>query len=297
MLSVAKGGEVFMRSGWLLTINFHKFLVLLTLTLSVFASSVSTARATVKIGGTGAAIGSMRHLATEFNKHHPGTSIEVVLGLSGSGGLKALLAGAIDISVATRPLRDNERKAGAVAMTYGKTPFVFVVHPDTLTTNITVQQVADIYAGRMTHWSDGTPIRLILRPKTDSDTRILTAIDVLKPALDDAHARKGLQIAPTDQLSADSIEHVPGAFGTSTLALVEGEARQMNVLALDGIHPTLLNLKTGAYPLSKTISVVTMRNASDEVHQFIKFMRGHEARQILHDSGLLWIGGDNYASW
>lgn len=57
---------------------------------------------TLRIGETGAALGGMEILGQAFEKQHPGTSVEVLPSLGSSGGIKALLAGAVDLSAGSR---------------------------------------------------------------------------------------------------------------------------------------------------------------------------------------------------
>ncbi len=69
--------------------------------------------ATLKIGGTGAALGTMRLLADEFVRLHPDTSIVIPDSLGSGGGIKAVLAGALDIALSSRQLKSKEKNAGA----------------------------------------------------------------------------------------------------------------------------------------------------------------------------------------
>ncbi len=52
---------------------------------------------TLKIGGTGAALGTMRILADAFTRKNPDISVEVPGSLDSSGGIKAVIAGALDV--------------------------------------------------------------------------------------------------------------------------------------------------------------------------------------------------------
>ena len=105
---------------------------------------------------------------------------------------------------------------------------------------ITLKQVIDIYNGKTTIWPDETPIRLILRPTGETNTKMLQTIsEDMRRAVQNSYTRSGLNMAITDQENADLIERLPGSFGTATLCQIISEKRVLNVLSLNGIKPSV----------------------------------------------------------
>ena len=74
---------------------------------------------TLRIGGTGAALGPMARLGDAFQDLHPDTTIEILPSLGSGGGIKATMAGAIDIGLSSRDLNQTgftgEHKAWKVS--------------------------------------------------------------------------------------------------------------------------------------------------------------------------------------
>ena len=66
----------------------------------------------IRIGGTGAAIGTIHLLAEAFKHAHPEHTVKILPSLGTSGGLKALQAGALDIALAARDVNAEEKSAG-----------------------------------------------------------------------------------------------------------------------------------------------------------------------------------------
>ena len=64
----------------------------------VFGAPANASAETRKIRGTGGDLGTMRQLGEAFQKRHSGVTMDVLPCL-GSGGIKAVLAGAIDIGL------------------------------------------------------------------------------------------------------------------------------------------------------------------------------------------------------
>ena len=262
-------------------------LVKLLIIVSIFGQP-SLAQQALIIGGSGTDLATMRQLASSFSKERPEVSIQVLPSIGTSGGIKAVLAGELDVALASRTLKPAEIELGVRALFYAKTPLVFAVSSDHPHDNISREQLIGIYAGNVTRWPDGTAARPILRPESDSDTLIFKSLSpTVSEALAKAYRRRGVPVAITDQDSADLIAAVPGALGTSTLALILGEKRPLKALALDGIIPTPAALSDGSYTLSKPLYFVTRPNPPDPARAFIRFVVSDHGAHILYKTGHL----------
>lgn len=240
----------------------------------------------IRIGGTGAALGTMQLLADAYAKAHPGARIKVLPSMGSGGGIKAVLAGAVQIGVSSRPLAAAELAAGAVAVEYGRTPFVFAASSGTRASGITTQNLLDFYAGKVDTWPDGSKLRLVLRPVGDSDGEIIKSMSpAMREAKTAAEQRRGMLFAVTDQDAATAIEKVPGALGASTLAQMISEKRALKALALDGVEPKPQTLADGRYPLLKILSIVTGPKSPPEAMAFVDFVRSPAGREVLNQTG------------
>jgi phosphate transport system substrate-binding protein len=262
----------------------------------VFASMLATCGAaeaaeSVRIGGTGAALGTMQLLAEQFSKSNPDVKITTVANLGSAGSIKAVASGAIDLALASRPLSESENKLGVAQQEYARTPFVFAVSAKSEVRAITRKELADIYSGRMTAWPDGGTIRLVLRPASDIDTAIVKGISPgIRHGVSAAEKRPGVHISVTDQDAAGDLERIPGAIGPSTLALIVSERRALRALALDGVEPTPANAAAKTYPLYKQLFFVTGARRPAAAERFIAYVRSPAGRKMLADNGH-WIAG------
>ena len=242
----------------------------------------------IKIGGTGSALATMKLFGEQFRKKHPDITITVLPSLGSSGGIKALLGGELDIAVSYREPSGDEQNKGLSSFKYAKTPFVFLTHKTNKLYNITLQEVADIYNGKTITWPDDTPIRLILRPAGESNTKISESMsEDMQRAVQNASKRSGLNIAVNDQENADLIERLPGSFGAGTLGQLISEKRDLNILSLNGVKPGVRTLANGAYPYFKALYIITGPKATPQVRQFIAFVFSPSGRTILSKTGHL----------
>lgn len=254
--------------------------------LGLSFASLPAVADTLKVGGTGSALGTMKILAEAYRASRPDTQIMVVPALGSSGSIKAVAAGVLDIGLSGRPLKPAEREQNLAEREVARTPLVLAsmrVH-----SGFTLSDIVRVYDGTLQTWPDGSPLRPILRPESDSETALLRAISPeIDRALTTAHARPGVHIAITDQDSADAIEHIPGGLGPSTLALILSEQRKIRALPLNGVAPSVAALRRGSYPYFKPLYLVTPQNPSGPARAFAAFIQTRQGARILSDNGYL----------
>lgn len=257
--------------------------------MALLIGGPAAAQAELKIGGTGNALGTMRLLGDAYGKQNPAVKVTVLPSLGSSGALKALPKSAIDIGLVSRTLTDEERAAGLMASEYARSPLVFAVSTKSKVGAITLEQVADIYMGKLAAWPDGSQVRPVLRQSGDDNTRQVKKISpAMEKALSAAELRPGMPFATTDQEAADKTESIPGALGVTTLSLINSESRGMRALTLNGVEPTAGNAASGKYPLAKSFFVVTRTDQSADVKRFLAFLHSPAGRGILVRAGH-WI--------
>lgn len=262
--------------------------VVLCLLLTSICLYAGDLKGTIKIGGTGTALGSFKELGEAFKKIHPDVNIVILPSLGSGGGIKAVNEGALDIGLSSRPLKDTEQQLGAAAVEYARTPFVFVTAQKTGRINFTLQDIAGIFSGETKKWPDGTGIRLVLRPESDMDTVLQKGMSPeMDKAITKALSQEGMIVAFTDQESADAVEKVQGAIGTSTLAQIISEKRPLNPITLNGVVPDMKNLANGSYKYYKTLYIVTGPKSGPVSRDFIEFINSGKGREILKMTGHL----------
>lgn len=249
-------------------------------------TSVCVRAQEIKIGGTGGALATMQMLADAYRKTRPEAEITVLPSLGSGGGIKAVLAGGIQIAVSSRPIEPSETSQGANAYEYGRTPFVFAVAVKNAVAGITVKDLVEIYSGARGRWPDGATIQIVLRPVGDSDSDMVRSISPeVRQAKTLAEKRPGMLFEVTDQEAADDIENIPGAFGTTTLAQIISEQRAIKALRFNGVEPSAKTVADGSYPYFKRLFIVTGPKTPVPAHQFIAFVRSAAGREILARTG------------
>jgi len=211
--------------------------------------------------------------------------------LGSVGGIRAVVAGAINFSISGRVPTDEELANGLSTVAYATTALAFVAALDGDHDSLTTEDLIDIYSGTMLTWQDGEAIRLVLRPETDTDTILIkNKIPELAESLAAAAARRGVQIETSDQHAADRLEHMPEGLGFVSLSLVISENRALKVLELDGVLPSTETIENGTYPLVKTFHFVSRQDRSPAEQSFLDFLHSPVVLEILANTGHGLVG-------
>lgn len=247
---------------------------------------------TVRINGSGSALDLMKPLIEAYRKIDRNVRIEIRPPLGSSGAVKALLAGALDLVVSSKPLGPEEIAKGAQLRKYGRTPLAIVTGKSVPRSDITTQELEDIYAGKMTQWTNGEMVRLVLRPQSDIDTALLRALSPgMNKAVDVSRSRPGMIIAVTDHEAYDVVVQTPGALGASGLTSIIVKKLALKVLTLNGVKPTPQALAGGTYPLAKEIDFVIAPGTPPAALNFISFVYSPQGRAIAEKAGVLVTAG------
>ena len=248
-------------------------------TVAPEASSTTETKTQTTLSGTVTASGSSALLplaqvaAEAFMKINANTSITVNGGGSGTG-LKQVADGSVDIGNSDVTAEEKLDAGVAKDLVDHKVATVTmapVVNKELGVTNLTTEQLIDIFTGKTTNWSEvGGPdeeILLVTRPSS-SGTR----------ALFKQWALNGEEEASNEALETDdsgtlvqTISDNVGAIGYVALSyLVNNDAVQS--VAIDGVEPTLENTYNGTYKVWGYEHMYTKGEGIELAQSFIKYM-------------------------
>lgn len=240
----------------------------------------------LRLGGTGTATGMLKHVGAVFAAANP-VQFEVIPGLGSSGAIQALADGKLDIAVSARPLKANEIAAGLKQVALLRTAFVLATsqrNPNGFKT----ANLVGVFSSSMPTWADGTPIRVILRPRSETDTALLGQ---MAPGMDKAieamRLRPEIPVAATDQDNADMAERTPGSLTGTTMTQLKAENRRLQIVRVDEVEPTTVNVETGAYPFWKKLHFILRPNGSAVAQQFMEFLRSLPGEKALREVDVL----------
>lgn len=239
---------------------------------------------------------TMVHLVTgwaeEFMKIQP--SIEVTVTGGGSGtGIAALLNGTTDLCASSRDMKEEERK---LAKQKGIDPQEFVVARDGLAVvvnpknpieELTIQQVGDIYTGKVTSWSAvGGPAEpiIVLSRESSSGTYVFFQEHVLGKQDYTASARL---ISATSSL-VDEAAQTDWAIAYVGLGYVSERIKPLRIKKDAGapaIVPSEETVKAGTYSIARPLYLYSNGAPAGAIKKFVDFCLGPEGQKIVRESG------------
>jgi len=242
---------------------------------------------TVTINGSGSALDMMKPLIAAFQKNNKDVHIVMEKPLGSSGAVKALLAGALDLALSTRSLKPEELAKGAHQQIYGATPLVIITEKSIQKTDITTQELEDIYSGKRTSWPNGESVRLIMRPSEDADSKILSKLSPgMTTAMNTAHSRPGMVVAITDPEAYTTVAKTPGGLGASGLTSIIVGKLPVTSLSFNGVKASPKTLANGTYPLAKEIIIITGPKTAPGARKLITFIVSPHGRAIAAATGV-----------
>jgi phosphate transport system substrate-binding protein len=243
-------------------------------------------RGTLRVGGTGAAIATITQEAAAFQKKYPDVRFVFPPSLGSSGGIKGLMAGALDVALSSRPLSEAERGHGLLQTYYARTPLLLVTSYKGAEVSFTLKHIAALYNAEIQSYPDGTPLRIIMRPEIEID---ILQVKGLTPEIDAAihraELREGMTVAVNDQDNAKTLMKTKGALGWMTMAQLLSEDLDLAPVPIGTIPLNRENFASGAYPLFRSFSVVTGAQPTPLVKAFVAFLSSSEGRAILERNG------------
>ena len=215
----------------------------------------------------------MEILAEDYQKANEGTTIEVQQ-VGSSAGITNTIDGTSQIGMSSRDLKDEEKselKEYQIAID----GIAVITNSANKVKDLTLQQVKDIYTGKITNWKEvGGPdesIVLVTRP-TSSGTRATFQ----KYALDGNEEASNTSMETDDSgVLLQNVKDTKGAIGYVALSYLTGDAGVATV-AIDGAEPTLENTYAGKYPVWTFEHMYTKGEPDEVVSAFLDYIMSDE---------------------
>lgn len=227
--------------------------------------------------------------AEYYMDKHP--EVNITVSESGSGnGAKSLINGACDVASMSRPMKGSEEKAAQDA---GVLPIehivamdgiALVVHPSNPTANLTIEQIRDIYTGKIKSWRElggpDEPIVVISRDTNSGTYECFESLVMNKEKMGEKVEYVGSNGAIRQRVMSTS-----GAIGYVGLAFTEG----VKTLTVNGVEVTPETVVDKSYPVARPLYMYTNGRPKDgtPLHDYINLSDTPEGKKIVEDTGFV----------
>jgi len=227
-----------------------------------------------------------KSFAAYFTKNY---GVQVTVSESGSGnGAKSLINSACDIANMSRGMKDAEV---AAAKSKGVDPVSHVValdgiavvlHPSNFVSALTVDQIRDIYTGKVTNWSKvGGPSAKIVVIQRESNSGTQDSFRSLVVGKKNPITKRAETQASNGAVKS-RVASTPAAIGFIGLGFVDNSVKAISV---NGVKPSIDTVKDGSYPVARPLFMVTNGQPTGNVKKLIELNRTADGKKMISELG------------
>ncbi len=273
---------------------FRRTFVILAFLVFVGPAFAASGKNSIQIKGSDTMVNLGQAWAEKYMQDNPGDFVAVTGGGSGTG-FSSLISGTCDIAMSSRNIKDKEI---VLAQKKGTNPneikvaldgLAVVVHPANPVGSLTIDQLAQIFTGKITNWKevggeDGKIV--ILSREVNSGTHVYFKEHVLRKG--DPNAKEefaaGALLLSSSQAIADEVANNRSAIGYYGMGYISAKQKPVSVAKDEKsqpVPPTIENVVSNAYPISRPLFFYTNGEPKGLVKKFVDFALSREGQDIV----------------
>ena len=207
-----------------------------------------------------------------------------------------LLDGEVELIFSAPPSKKQIAEAAKKNLTYEITPFaveafVFFVNSRNPVNNLTSGQIREIYSGKITDWSQISPeykgrIKAFQRNEGSGSQTMLQKImqdtPIMPPMTEDRLGGMGGII--NDVANYRNYSAALG-FTFRYFSMEMFKNGEIKLLAIDGVEPTLENIRNRRYPFIAPCCIITVKPRTENIKKIVDFMLSPTGRELIEKTG------------
>jgi phosphate transport system substrate-binding protein len=238
--------------------------------------------------------------AEKYQSEHPDVSVAVTGGGSGTG-IAALINKTTNIANASRKIKAEEvaeaKKNGVDPMehTIARDAIAVIVNPSNPVGQLTMQQISDIYSGKISNWSEvGGEDRPIVRlsREVNSGTHVYFLETVIRMGKKDNKIffSPDTLLLPSSEGIVSEVRQNPNAIGYDGLGYVPSDLKTIAIAPEQGqpyILPSVATVNEKTYPIARDLYMYTDGEPTGPLKDYLDWIVSPEAQQIVADQGFV----------
>ena len=223
-------------------------------------------------------------LAESFMMKYPGVTVNAEFTGSGAG-VEAVAAGSVDIGNASRNLTEEEKANGVAENIVAIDGIAVVTDPANTAEGLTKDQLVQIYTGEINNWSEvGGADQAIVVVGREAGSGTRGAFEEILEVEDKCAYANELDSTGAVMAKVDS---TPGAIGYVSLDVINDTVK---TLSIDEVAPSVENIKSGSYLLSRPFVMATKGEISEQneaVQAIFTYLASEEGKALIESVGLI----------
>lgn len=213
------------------------------------------------------------------------TGIAFTYNPTGSGsGIKAVSEGRCDIGLSSRNLKNEEKASGLMETVLAYDGIAMIVNPDNPIQNLSLKDIAGIYTGKITNWSQvggKNEEIVVIGREAGSGTR--DGFESITKTKDGCNYRQ--ELTSTGDVIT-TVAQNPNAIGYASAASIKASVK---ALTIDGVAVNEENIKNGSYTVQRPFVLVTKkdRELSDAAKKFFDYATSRTSNDLISKAGVV----------
>ena len=238
--------------------------------------------------------------AEKYQGDHPDVRISVTGGGSGTG-IASLINGTVGIANASRQIKSEEveqaRANGIdpVEHIIARDAIAVIVNPENPVSQLTLQQISDIYSGRIANWMEiGGEDRPIVRlsRETNSGTHVYFLETVLRLGNKEDKTLFSMDtlLLPSSEGIISEVRQNPNAIGYDGLGYVPDDLKMIAIAKEEGgayVLPSILTVNDKSYPIARDLYMYTNGQPKGLLKEYLDWILSPEAQEIVAELGFV----------
>ena len=252
----------------------------------VIAASSQLFAGNIVIKGSTTVLPIAQKTAEAYMAENP--DVQIFLSGGGSGnGIKAIVDGTANIGTASRFIKlkevdlANSKRVYPVPFRIALDAIVPVVNKNNKIANLTMNQLKDIYLGKIKDWkevgSSSGKIVVISRDSSSGTFGVWKKLVMQKKRV----IPRALTV-PSNGGIVQAVAKIPGAIGYVGLGYLNKEIKTVNV---DGIKGTEENTLNGSFPIVRGLFMFTKGWPQGDTMRYLSFILSKKGQQLVKEAG------------
>jgi phosphate transport system substrate-binding protein len=265
-----------------------ELVVLLVLGLLLFPCCVNEKKsADLTISGSTTVQPIVTKASEVYAKENPGRRIGVQGGGSGTG-IRMVGEGSVAIGASSRELSKSEKTEHPelVVTPIAIDCIAIVVHPSNNLPGLSIQQIRDVFSGKITNYKDlGGPDRPIVLVEREDGSGTRSSFEGF--VMNGSDVSAGALQKPASGAIKFTVSSNENAIGYLGIGYLDGKT--IKAVMVNGFAPTEENVKSKKYPLSRDLYLLTKGQPTGDAKSFIDFILSDGGQQIVKEEGFVSI--------
>ncbi len=262
---------------------------LIAMLLVIFSCAINTngnisnqAQQEIKISGYSSVYPALKVLADAYEVKNPNTKVSILTPTKSEVSIAGVKDGLLDIGTLSWEFKPEEKEDKLEYYLLAKDALLVATHPSvTNIMNVTTEQLKGIYSGKIENWKDlgGSDAKIVVLDRAENEhAKYLLRKYYLGQ---DLKISSEVVVLRNESEVIAAIQNTPYSISAFSLAYAISNNLPVNRLSLNGVEPSIENIKNNKYQMVRPIGITIKKSPTKPVQKFVNFAMSQAGKEEL----------------